>query len=79
MLKLIQKHWFYISLAFTILSSIGSGVWWIHSQIDTVIDKVNDTNQWVSDHDDELKAQHDDVVRLKEDERLREMFEFKRK
>ncbi len=79
MLAWIKKYWFYISIAFTILSSLATGAWWIHSQIDAVVDKVNDTNDWVESHDNDLKALHDDVVRLKEDERLRELFEFKRK
>jgi len=72
MLKWIKKYWFYISVAFTIISSAASGIWWAHGKFDELLDKVNDTNQWVQDHDDDLKAQHDDLTRLKEDERLRE-------
>jgi len=72
MLKWINKYWFLISIIFTILSSCATGVWMAYNKFDALNDKVNDTNQWVQDHDDELKALHDDNIKLKEDERLRE-------
>lgn len=72
MLKWIKKYWFYVSIAFTILSSILSGLWWVNSKFTDLVNKVNETNEWVQTHDDDLQTLHDDTLRLKEDERLRE-------
>ena len=72
MLKLIQKYWFHISLAFTIISSLATGGWYLKGKIDQLTDTVADTNKWVQDHDDDIQALHDDTLKLKEDERLRE-------
>ena len=78
-IQTVKKYWFLVSILFTIISSIVTGLCWFYGKIDALNDKVNDTNQWVEDHDAAIQAQHDDIVRLKEDERLRELFEFKRK
>ncbi len=72
MLKWIQKNWFYISLAFTLISSLVTGIWMIDQKIDGLVTKVNETNSWVEGHDDDIQNLHDDVLKLKEDERLRE-------
>jgi len=72
MLKLIQKYWFQISLAFTIISSLATGGWYLKGKIDALTDTVADTNKWVQDHDDDIQTLHDDTLKLKEDERLRE-------
>ena len=71
-IKLIQKYWVYISVSFTIISSLGTGAWYIKGKIDTLTSTVAATNDWVSDHDDDIQALHDDTLKLKEDERLRE-------
>lgn len=78
-IEFCKKYWAIISIIFTIISSFVTGLWWVYNKADKVNDTVTATNQWVQDHDDELKTQHDDLVRLKEDERLREQFDFKRK
>lgn len=70
-LKWFQKNWFYISLAFTLLSSLATGLWMFKGQIDDLKSKVTATDSWVSDHDD-IQALHDKVLILSEDERLRE-------
>jgi hypothetical protein len=72
LLKKLEKHWFYISLAGTIISSIITGGWYLKGKIDALTDTVNDTNQWVQDHDDMLQAHDKDITILKEDERLRQ-------
>jgi hypothetical protein len=72
LLKWLGRYWAIISIIFTIVSSFVTGGWWLYNKIDTLNDKVNETAQWVQSHDDDLKAQHDDLVILKEDERLRE-------
>lgn len=72
LLAKLKAYWAVISIVFTLLSSIVTGGWWLYGKIDTLNDKVNETASWVQDHDDDLKAQHDDITRLKEDERLRE-------
>ena len=68
----LKKNWFYISIAFTVISSLATGVWVLGNKLDTLVDKVNATNQWVSDHDDMLQAHDKDITILKEDERLRQ-------
>lgn len=72
MLKLIQKYWFYISLIFTLLSSLATGGWYLKGKIDAQADTITDLNKWIQDHDDAIQTLHDDTLKLKEDERLRE-------
>ena len=72
LLDKIKTYWAVISIILTIISSFVTAGWWLYGKIDTLNDKVNETASWVQDHDDDLKAQHDDITRLKEDERLRE-------
>ena len=72
MLKWIMKWWKHISIIFTIVSSAASGVWWANGKFTDLVTKVNATNAWVQDHDDSISDLHDDVIKLKEDERLRE-------
>jgi hypothetical protein len=72
LIEKIQKYWMVISIILTILSSIVTGGWWLYGKIDSLNDKVNETASWVQDHDDDLKANHDSILILKEDERLRE-------
>jgi len=70
--KFLDKYWIILSVCSTVVSS---GVMWgLHtmSRIDAVVDQVKDTASWVQDNEDEIKTQHDDILKLKEDERLRE-------
>ena len=78
-IQFFKKYWTIISIIFTIISSFVTAIWWVYNKADKINDTVTETQQWVSDHDDDIKALHDDVIRLKEDERLREQFEFKHK
>ncbi|MGH7974810.1 MAG: hypothetical protein ACREBR_04745 [bacterium] len=71
--KLIRKYWAVISIVCTLLSSVITGGWYLKGKIDAQNDLINDLNQWVQGHDDDLQAQHDDLTKLKEDERLREL------
>lgn len=71
-MKDIQKYWLLISIGFTILSTIGTIAWNMYGKFDKLNDTVNATNQWVSDHDDDIQQLKADNIRLKEDERLRE-------
>ena len=72
LLKWMTKYWLIISVCVTIISSLATWSLHLKSRIDKDEDILNDTKQWVSDHDDDLKALHDDVLKLKEDQRLRE-------
>jgi hypothetical protein len=71
-MKFLTKYWMFLSIGFTLLSSLVTGGWWLYGKIDKLNDTVNATNQWVQSHDDSINELHDDVTKLKEDERLRE-------
>lgn len=72
LIALIQKYWMIISISFTILSSVLTGGWYLKGKIDTLTTTVDATNDWVSDHEDDLQRHEHDITVLKEDERLRE-------
>lgn len=72
-MKWLKTHWAMLSIMFTIASSLVTGLWALYNKIDSLNDKVNDTASWVQDHEDDLKTQHDSILILKEDERLREL------
>jgi hypothetical protein len=71
-IKWATKNWTIISIVFTIVSSIVTGGWYLKGKIDASADTLNDVKEWVSSHDDDIQALHDDVLKLKEDQRLRE-------
>jgi hypothetical protein len=78
LLDRLEKHWFVISAVFTVLSSVVTGGWWLYGKIDKLNDTVNDTQQWVQDHQDTINQHDHDLIILKEDERLREAGLLKR-
>jgi hypothetical protein len=71
-IKWISKHWKILSVCATLVSSLATWTMHLKSRIDTVVDTVNDTKDWVAAHDEDLQQLHEDVLRLKEDQRLRE-------
>lgn len=71
-LRFLTKYWIILSLCATILTSLITWSMHLKTRIDSDEDVLNDTKQWVQDHDDNIKALHDDVIRLKTLEEARE-------
>jgi hypothetical protein len=71
-IKFAKKNWGVISIVGTILSSLATGAWYVVERIAKTEATISTLNDWVQDHDDAIQAQHDDILKLKEDERLRE-------
>jgi hypothetical protein len=70
--KLISKYWFLISLIGTLASTAVTEAWYFVGRIEKGEAALATLQSWVGDHDDAITAQHDDLTKLKEDERLRE-------
>jgi hypothetical protein len=68
----IRKYWFIISLISTAVSSAATGAWYLIGRMEKGEATVASLQSWVQDHDDAIASQHDDILVLKEDERLRE-------
>ncbi len=71
-IKFVKKNTFVLSIIGTILSSLATGAWYVVERIAKTEATIVTLNDWVSDHDDAIQAEHDDILKLKEDERLRE-------
>jgi hypothetical protein len=72
LLKFLNKYWIILSICATIITSLLTWGWHLKGRIDADEDKINDMSAWVSAHDDDIQTIHDDLNKLKEDERLRE-------
>ena len=72
LLKFLSKYWLIISVCITIISSLATWSMHLKSRIDADEDILKDTKEWVASHEDDLQQLHDDVLKLKEDQRLRE-------
>ncbi len=77
-LKLLSKYWFIISLCGTLASTAITEAWYFVDRMEKSEAAMTDLQSWVSDHDDAIQVQHDDLLKLKEDERLREAGLLKR-
>jgi hypothetical protein len=71
-IKWISKHWKILSVCATLVSSLATWTMHLKSRIDTVVDTVNDTKDWVASHDDDIQALHDKVIRLEALEEARD-------
>jgi hypothetical protein len=71
-IKWVTNYWAIISVVLTILSSIVTGGWYLKGKIDASADTLNDLKEWVSSHDDDIKALHDKVIRLEALEEARD-------
>ena len=72
LIKWFTKYWLILSVCFTIISSLVTWSMHLKSRIDMDEDILKDTKEWVADHEDDLQQLHDDILKLKEDQRLRE-------
>jgi hypothetical protein len=70
--KLISKYWFIISLVGTLASTALTEAWYFVGRIEKGEAALASLQSWVGDHDDAISDQHDDILILKEDERLRQ-------
>ena len=77
LIKQLTKYWVYISIVFTILSSIVTGGWYLKGKIDQSSDTLIETKITVRSNTVDVKALHDAVLILQEDERIRELKESK--
>ena len=71
-IKFAKKNWGVISIVGTILSSLATGAWYVVERIAKAEATVSTLSDWVSDHDDAIQAQHDDILKLKTLEEARE-------
>jgi len=71
-IKFLKKNWTLLSILFTIISSLVTGIIYAVQRVSKAETTIATLNDWVSAHDDAIQAQHDDILKLKEDERLRE-------
>lgn len=71
-LKFLTKYWVILSVVFTIISSLATWSLHLKSRIDSDEDILNDTKQWVEDHEDNLKILNDKVIRLEALEEARD-------
>jgi hypothetical protein len=72
-IDLLNRYWVVVSIVSTILSGIATGGWYLKNRIEKAEATLTSTNEWVQTHDDSINQLHDDVLKLKEDERLREI------
>ena len=71
-IKYLKKNWGVISIVGTLLSSFCTGAWYVVERIAKAENTITNLSTWVSGHDDDIQNLHDDVLKLKEDERIRE-------
>lgn len=71
-IKWTKRNGVLLSVIGTVLSSLATGTFYVVRRIANTESTVATLNDWVQDHDDTIQAQHDDILKLKEDERLRE-------
>lgn len=72
-LNFLNKYWVVLAACGTILSTGTVAILKLADKIDKDIATITSLNQWVSDHDDDIQVLKDDVNKLKEDQRLREL------
>jgi cell division protein FtsL len=72
LIKLLTKYWTIISIVFTILSTLATGVFYVVHRIATAETTITNLNTWISDHEDTLTDHDKRISKLEEDERLRE-------
>lgn len=73
LLNFLNKYWLVLTACGTILSSgVVEGLK-LAGRIDKDVDTITQLTQLVQEHDDDIQTLKDEVAKLKEDERLKEL------
>jgi hypothetical protein len=72
LLKFLNKYWIILSICATVVSSLVTWGFHLKGRIDKDEDTLGDTSEWAANHEDSIQQLHDDMLKLQEDQRLRE-------